>query len=92
LDERLGKAVSSNAGRDKGRTYIVVGIVDEAYLMLSDGDKRKLEKPKKKKIKHLKITDVCFEEIRTKLEKHDKITNAELRRALKSLEVVDLTK
>ena len=88
----LGKAAISTAGRDKGRSYVIVEVLDEAYMILSDGDKRKLEKPKKKKIKHLKITNVCFEEIRTKLEKHDKITNAELRKALKTMDVVDMTK
>jgi large subunit ribosomal protein L14e len=87
----LGRAVNSTAGRDKGKIYIAVDVLKEGYLMLVDGDKRKIENPKKKKMKHLKITDVCFEEIRTKLEKHDRITNAEFRRAIKTLEIVDLT-
>jgi large subunit ribosomal protein L14e len=91
LDERIGKLAGSKAGRDKGRLYIVVEALGDEYFMLADGDKKKIEDPKKKKIKHLKITDVCFEEIRTKLEKHDRITNAELRKAIKTAGIVDLT-
>ena len=92
MDERLGRVISSNAGRDKGKLFIVIDIISDEYLLLTDGDLRKIEKPKKKKIKHVKFTDICLEDIRTKLEKHDKITNAELRRALRAIDIVDLTK
>ena len=92
MDERLGRVVNSNAGRDKGKLFIVIDIIGDEYLLLTDGDLRKIEKPKKKKIKHVKFTDICLEEIRTKLGKHDKITNAELRRTIRALDIVDITK
>lgn len=91
MDERLGRVINSIAGRDKGRLFIIIDVICDEFLLLTDGDLRKIEKPKKKKIKHVEFTDICFEEIRTKLEKHDKITNAELRRALKGINIVDLT-
>ncbi|MDD6799586.1 MAG: RNA-binding protein [Firmicutes bacterium] len=47
-----GSAVKSKAGRDKGR-YFIVTAVSEDYVWLSDGMLRKLEKPKKKKKKHV---------------------------------------
>lgn len=59
---QIGQFVKSKAGRDKGNVLIVFGIVDEQYVLVVDGDLRKLEKPKKKKVKHLsKIGDVDME-------------------------------
>ena len=50
----LGSIAISLAGRDKGRTFIIVGVLDEAYVLVADGRKRKIEKPKKKKMKHIR--------------------------------------
>lgn len=48
----VGQLVRSKKGRDKGRIYIIIKIVGcAAYL--ADGDLRKIEKPKKKNIKHI---------------------------------------
>lgn len=59
---QIGQFVKSKAGRDKGNVLIVFGIVDEQYVLVVDGDLRKLEKPKKKKVKHLsKIGEVDME-------------------------------
>ena len=91
MNEWLGRVVNSKAGRDKEKLFIVIGLHDDEHLLLADGKIRKTDKPKKKKVKHVRFTDICFEDIRTKLEKHDKITNAELRKALKTLEIVDLS-
>jgi large subunit ribosomal protein L14e len=52
----VGRVVRSKAGRDKGRFFLVVGVADEEHLLIADGDLRKLEKPKKKKLKHLAVT------------------------------------
>ena len=59
---QIGQFVKSKAGRDKGNVLIVFSIVDEQYVLVVDGDLRKLEKPKKKKVKHLsKIGEVDME-------------------------------
>lgn len=52
----VGSVVRSRAGRDSGRDFLVVGILDQEYVLLCDGDLRKAEKPKKKKTKHLSAT------------------------------------
>lgn len=49
----IGMIATSRAGRDKGRIFAVVGIADEGSVYVADGDTRRLEKPKKKKLKHL---------------------------------------
>lgn len=50
----IGDVVISTAGRDKGRKMVVVGIVDADHVFVADGDLRKIEKPKKKKNRHIK--------------------------------------
>ena len=52
----VGCVVKSKAGRDAGRLFLVVGVPDEEHLLLADGDLRKVEKPKKKKLRHLTAT------------------------------------
>lgn len=51
-----GCVVRSRAGRDSGRLFLVIGVLDEEHLLLADGDLRKVEKPKKKKLRHLEAT------------------------------------
>lgn len=82
----LGQIVISRAGRDAGKRFVVVKVVDEFFVEISDGDLRKIEKPKKKKIKHLNITDEKAEILAEKLKNSDRITNAEIRKALAGLD------
>jgi ribosomal protein L14E/L6E/L27E len=51
----VGTIVVSLAGRDKGRKLVVVG-VDGAAVLVADGKERRLSKPKRKNIKHVKAT------------------------------------
>lgn len=49
----IGDIVESIKGHDKGRIYFVYALSGEfAYLV--DGEYRKKDKPKKKRLKHLK--------------------------------------
>ncbi len=82
MNYTLGQVVSSIAGRDAGKRFIVVKIVNESYVLISDGDLRRIEKPKKKKVKHLKFTGEIIDFLNEKLEKKAKITNTEIKRAL----------
>jgi len=50
-----GAVVLSMAGRDAGRLFIVLDAPDEQYALIADGDLRKVEKPKRKKQKHLRF-------------------------------------
>ena len=45
--------IVSKAGRDKGQLFYVID-TDEQYVYLADGKSRKLEKPKRKKRKHVR--------------------------------------
>ena len=52
-----GRIVRSKAGRDKFRYFVITEVLDENYCLIADGDLRKIEKPKKKKISHLAFTN-----------------------------------
>lgn len=51
---RLGNVVEATAGKEKGELFVVVGLNDK-YAYLSDGKRLKVEKPKKKSFKHIKL-------------------------------------
>jgi ribosomal protein L14E/L6E/L27E len=53
-----GDFVISLAGRDSGRIFIVADVVDSDYVTLTDGMLRNVEKPKKKKRKHVSRIDI----------------------------------
>ena len=49
-----GMLAQSKAGHDKGHLYVIYD-VDETYVYLVDGEIRTIDKPKKKKRKHVQI-------------------------------------
>ena len=53
LPIEIGRAVQSRQGRDAGRCFVILSVVDDQFVMMADGLTRKLDHPKKKKIKHL---------------------------------------
>ena len=56
MEIQAGSLVYSKAGHDRGILFLVLRIEGE-YAYLADGKTRKLEKPKKKKQKHLQKTN-----------------------------------
>lgn len=83
----IGEVVFSKAGRDKGRFFIVTEIVDDTYVMIADGGVRKLGKPKKKKIRHLKATGEIIGNIAKKLKEGAKVFDKELGSALRAYNI-----
>ncbi|SNX54393.1 KOW domain-containing RNA-binding protein [Thermoanaerobacterium sp. RBIITD] len=87
-DTPIGRIVRSKAGRDKERVFIIVGIANEKHVFIADGDLRKIEKPKKKKLIHLQMYNEVDENIKQKLLKRETVTNAELIKALKQYKCI----
>jgi len=77
----LADIVISINGRDKGKYFIVIRLQGE-YSMIADGKNRRVDKPKLKKNKHLKLSGKADDRITTKLTSGEKVTNNEIRRAL----------
>ncbi len=84
-DLYLGQVVWSKAGRDKGRFMVVIENIDSQYVKISDGKVHKIEKPKKKKVKHLAKTNHIIYPLKEKLETGQNINNAEIRKNLNKL-------
>lgn len=80
----VGSVVRSKAGRDKGDSFIVLAR-DGEYAYLANGELRKVDSPKKKKLKHIQGSDKISEFIVSKLEAQGKVTNSEVRKALAEL-------
>lgn len=76
-----GSVVRSIAGRDKGDLFIVLQREGE-YTYLANGELRKVDRPKKKKLKHLQGTNYVSEFVQNKLNVSGKVTNSEVRKAL----------
>ena len=85
MEDHTGWIVRSNAGRDKDGIFCVVG-VDQQMLLLADGKRRKVEKPKPKKPGHVRyLTDQAHmydHPAIEKLKQGKALTDKELRRAL----------
>ena len=75
--------VVSKAGRDKGQLFYVID-TDEQYVYLADGKSRRLEKPKRKKRKHIEQIPRTESRIAEKIRNGEKVLNSELRKELAS--------
>ena len=84
MDVARSDVVRSCAGRDKGQLFYVID-VDEQYVYLADGKSRKLEKPKRKKRKHVQAAFQTESRIAEKIRNGEKVLNSELRKELASL-------
>ena len=78
MDKLDGAVVISKAGRDKGNFFVVLRTEDN-YAYIADGNLRKVDRPKKKKLRHLQLTNYVSQRI---LNPEQEITNSEVRKAL----------
>lgn len=85
----MGQVVLSKAGRDKDSYFIVVEITGNGYVLISDGYTRKIENPKRKKLKHLVVHSKIAYDIKDKIEANMKLNNGDINNCLKSLGLVD---
>ena len=68
-------------GRDKGRYFFVLDR-DDTYALICDGKLRRVEKPKRKKLKHMRFEARHDCRAAVKLRSGGKVTNSEIRRSL----------
>ena len=78
--EKADVVISLN-GRDEGKRFLIVE-TQEYYSLLADGKGRRLEKPKRKKNKHVMLEGKADDQISAKLTGGEKVTNNDIRRAL----------
>ncbi|MCL2406740.1 MAG: KOW domain-containing RNA-binding protein [Defluviitaleaceae bacterium] len=78
---QVGQIVFSKSGRDKTLPFIVVKAECD-YLWLVNGQQRRLEKPKMKKLRHVQPTKIIVTEISDKIISNKQLTDAEFKKAL----------
>lgn len=80
---RPGLVVKSKTGRDKNKFFIVLAY-ESPYLYLVDGKLRRLDNPKKKKEKHIQLTNYVDYDLGDVILNESKLNNADIRKSLES--------
>ena len=80
-DIQISDVVISTTGRDQGELFYVID-TELPYLLLANGKDRPLDKPKRKKCKHVQKVLRSETRVAEKLIAGDKVINSELRRDL----------
>lgn len=82
LEYEFGCMVISKAGHDKGEYFIILR-TDSEYVYVSDGKFRTVDKPKKKKKKHVQYIHYTDENLLNKKRNNEKVMNEDVKRAIK---------
>ena len=77
----ISDVVRSTAGRDLDQLFYVIDS-DDSYVILANGKDRPLDRPKRKKRKHVQKVLRSETRVASKLMQGDKVLNSELRRDL----------
>ena len=77
----ISDVVVTTSGRDQGQWFYVIN-EDHEFLFLANGKDRTLDKPKRKKRKHVQKVLRSETRVAEKLRLGDKVLNGELRRDL----------
>ena len=83
-----GRIVLSKQGRDVGRYFVILKVVDDQYVLMADGSTRKTDHLKRKKIKHLHPKPLMADAIADQLKAGKIPADSEIRKALSQLVVV----
>lgn len=83
--DRLGRVVYSKSGRDQGKMFVIVQEVNDRFVMLADGDLRKIENPKLKNISHIQFTRMKAEDVMEYLSRGEKPADHIIKKNLKRL-------
>lgn len=81
LPFEVGRVVLSRQGRDAGRYFVILEVLDERTVLMADGCTRKLDHPKKKKILHLHPKPILVDGVADKLRARQ-LLDSDLRKAL----------
>jgi len=76
---QIGQLIKVLRGKDEERYAIVIEVLDERFVKIADGRKRKFDQPKKKNVQHLELLPVISQEVAISLQESGKVTNAKLR-------------
>ena len=81
MDIVKANIVKSTAGSDKGEIFFVLATEGD-FLLLADGKLRPVERPKRKRRKHVVLRRADGGELSRRIRSNESITNSELRKAI----------
>ena len=81
MELSVSDLVMSTAGRDRGELFYVIG-TEGVYALLANGKDRTVERPKRKKLKHILRVEQKESEVARMLRSGDRVLNSQLRRDL----------
>ena len=81
MDIARSNIVKSIAGRDAGSLFFVLATEGD-FLLLADGKRRRVENPKRKRLRHVVPTGLDAGAAAERIRSSEKVTNSELRKAL----------
>ena len=87
LEINVGDVVQTVCGRDKFQPFVVVKIEGD-FAFLANGKNRTINNPKAKKLKHVRLTSIKIDTIRNKLQKHERVLDSEIRKAIDNLNII----
>ena len=82
MTDYTGQSGRAAAGRDKDGLFYVVGRDGEGRLLLCDGKRRRLARPKAKKPRHVELLEGAGHPAIQKLKQGETLSDKALRRAL----------
>ena len=77
-----GQLVRIIKGRDAEKLCVIVEVLDEKFVKVADGDKRKFDRAKKKNLNHLELQPYISDEVKNSIDETGKVTNGKLRFAI----------
>ena len=81
----LGKFATSKAGHDRDQIYVIVDAEDD-FVYLCDGRLKPLQKPKKKRLKHIQIINTTVEtSLLNRLINKEAVRDEEIKYAIKNI-------
>lgn len=78
----IGYVVQIQKGRDAGQFAIIVEHINDSFVLIADGEKRKFDRPKMKNLNHLHLCSYVSPEVRDSILQTGRVTNGKLRYAL----------
>ncbi|MHA6481130.1 hypothetical protein ACX1C1_04380 [Paenibacillus sp. strain BS8-2] len=79
---QVGQFVKVLRGKDEESYAVIISIIDDKFVMIADGDKRRFDQPKKKNVLHLMLQPALSHEVISSLQETGRVTNAKLRYAI----------
>lgn len=85
MNKYIGCFATSIAGHDYNNIYVIIDADDE-YVYLVDGKIRKVNNPKKKKLKHVQLIKRTDDTITGRINNNVALSNEDIKYAIKNIQ------